>query len=95
MADMKAPNHRVESNRCQASRLRSWRVIGNGFCVCDGAPSAAVAHPCRSAAGRHFTHNLNLKGTALGEYNSNQNPQIFGRRHHCLRNSSSFRQSEC
>ena len=41
---MQPPNHQVETNRCQASRLRSWPVIGGSFCVCDGAPSAAVAH---------------------------------------------------
>ena len=48
MAGFIAPNHRVESNRCQASRFRSRRVIGDGFCVCHGALSAAVAHSCSS-----------------------------------------------
>ena len=41
------PNNRVESNRCQASRLRSWPVIGDSFPVCHGALTAAVAHLCR------------------------------------------------
>ena len=45
-----SPNHRVESNRCQASRLRRWWVIEDSFCVCDLALSAAVAHSRRSAA---------------------------------------------
>ena len=44
------PNNRVESNRCPASRLRSWQVFRSRFCVCDGALSAAVAHLSRSAA---------------------------------------------
>ena len=41
------PNHQVETNRCQASRLRSWRMIGDSFPVCHGALTAAVAHPWR------------------------------------------------
>ncbi len=40
-------NHQVETNRCQASRLRSWPVIGDSFPVCHGALTAAVAHLCR------------------------------------------------
>ena len=48
-----SPNNQVETNRCQASRLRSWPVIGDVFCVCRRALSAAVAHLRRSAkAGR-------------------------------------------
>ena len=43
------PNNRVETNRCQASRLWSWRVIGDGFRVCHDALAAAVALPSRSA----------------------------------------------
>ncbi len=41
------PNHQVETNRCQASRLRSWPVTGDSFPVCHGALTAAVAHPGR------------------------------------------------
>ncbi len=39
-----SPNHPVETNRCQASRLWSWQVIENSFPVCDRALSAAAAH---------------------------------------------------
>ena len=46
---MQPPNHQVETNRCQASRLRSWPVIRGCFCVCHGALAAAVAHLKRSA----------------------------------------------
>ena len=63
------PNNRVEPNRCQASRLRSWLVIGDGFWVCDGAPSAAVAHPRRSAASsvmRVFLH-TQLRGSRVAD----------------------------
>ena len=41
---MHPPNHQVETNRCQASRLRSWPVIGDSFPVCHGTLTAAVAH---------------------------------------------------
>ena len=43
-----SPNNQVETNRCQASRLRSWPVIGDSFPVCHGTLTAAVAHLKRS-----------------------------------------------
>ena len=46
------PNHQVETNRCQASRLRSWPVIGDSFPDCHGALTAAVAHLKRSEDSR-------------------------------------------
>ena len=48
------PNNRVESNRCQAPRLRSWQVFRSRYCGCDGTLTAAVAHPCRWAKTRLF-----------------------------------------
>ena len=47
------PNHQVETNRCQASRLRSRPVIGDSFPVCHGALTAAVAHLKRSVTLAH------------------------------------------
>ena len=60
-------NNRVETNRCQASRLRSWPVIGDSFPVCHGTLTAAVAHPERSAASsvmRVFEH-TELRGSRV------------------------------
>ena len=66
----RVPNNRVESNRCQASCLRSGRVIGGSFRVCHGALSAAVAHPKRSAASsimRVCEHTQHLGSGVTGE----------------------------
>ena len=43
------PNQRVETNRCEASRLLGVDEVGRGLGVGLAALTAAVAHPCRSA----------------------------------------------